>query len=419
MKHFACLLALSLLLGSFAAVAQGVGVGTTTPAASAVLDVTSTTKGVLLPRMTAAQRDAIASPAQNLLVFQTDGTPGLYYYSNTAWVNLGTGFTPDASGSTARVRVGTLAGNGSTAFVSVDGTGTAAQIYSPTGMALDGSGNYLYVTDKDLHCIRQIAVATGVVTTLAGTSGSSGNINGTGTAARFFVPTGVTADGSGNVYVADAGNNSIRKIVTATGVVSTFVSGLTNPRDLAIDGSGNMYVAETSSNRIRKIVMATAAVSILAGTGTAGYADGAGTAALFNNPTSVTVDYSGNVYVSDQNNNRIRKIVAATGVVSTLAGSGTPGYANGAGTAAQFNSPYGVSSDGFGTVYVSDTGNNRIRMIVVTTGAVSTLAGNGTSGYADGAGTAAQFNGMMGMVVGSNGAVYTTDYNYGRVRVTK
>lgn len=402
--------------------AQSVGVGIATPAASAALDVTSTTQGVLLPRMTAAQRDAIASPAQNLLVFQTDGTPGLYYYTNMAWVNLGTGLTPDASGNTARVRVGTLSGNGNANIAaSVDGTGTAAQFFSPAGMALDGSSNYLYVADTRLHCIRQIVVATGVVTILAGSSGSgtSGNTNGTGTAARFNFPTSVTADGSGNVYVADTGNNSIRKIVAATGVVSTFVSGLTSPCDLAIDGSGNLYVAETSSNRIRKIVMATATVSILAGNGTAGYADGAGTAALFNSPTGVTVDYSGNVYVSDQNNNRIRKIVAATGVVSTLAGSGTTGYVNGAGTAAQFNRPYGVSSDGFGTVYVSDTNNNRIRMIVVATGAVSTLAGNGTSGYADGVGTAAQFNYMRGVVVGSNGAVYTADYNSARIRVTK
>ena len=379
MKYRYYFLLLFFLSLSFAAMAQSVGVGTTAPNASAVLDVTSTTGGMLLPRMTAAQRAAIPSPVQGLFVFQTDGTPGLYYYVGNSWVNVVNGLVPDVNGNAGAnptTRVSTLAGS---TRGYVDGTGAAAQFYGPSGVAVDGSGT-VYVADQYNQRIRKIT-ATGVVSTLAGSgvTNSMGNTpggyaDGTGVAAQFDNPTGVAVDGTSNVYVADQYNQRIRKIVVATGEVTTLAGStqgyadgtgaaaqFNNPKGVAVDGSGNVYVADQNNHRIRKIVVATGVVSTLAGS-TAGYADGTGAAAQFNNPKGVAVDGSGTVYVADGNNQRIRKITA-TGVVSTVAGTGTVGYAEGTGAAAQFNSPYGVAVDGSGTVYVADQSNNRIRVV--------------------------------------------------------
>ena len=354
--------------------AQSVGVGTTAPDASAVLDVTSTTRGMLLPRMTATQRAAISNPVQGLFVFQTDGTPGLYYCIGNSWVNVVNGLIPDANGNAGAnptIRVSTLVGGGGGY---ADGTGAAAQFSGTRGVAVDGSGN-MYVADQSNNRIRKIVVATGVVTTLAG-SGTLGNADGTGVAAQFNYPMGVAVDGSGNVYVADQNNNRIRKIVVATGVVTTLAGNsaqgnadgtgaaaqFSSPNGVAVDGSGNVYVADLNNNRIRKIVVATGVVTTLAGSSTAGSGDGTGAAAQFNSPRGVAVDGSGNVYVAEQSNTHIRKIVVATGVVSTLAGS-TSGYTDGTGAVAQFSNPSGVAVDGSGTVYVADTNNNRIRVV--------------------------------------------------------
>ena len=298
MKHRYYFLLLSFLSLSFAATAQGVGVGTATPAASAALDVTSTRKGLLLPRMTAAQRAAIVGPVAGLLVFQTDGTPGLYYYIGNSWMNLGTGLTPDANGIAGRVS--TLAGstNGY-----VDGGGASAKFYGPSGVAVDGSGN-LYVADQNNQRIRKIVVATGVVSTLAGST--AGYADGAGTAAQFNFPNGVAVNGSGNVYVND-GNSVIRKIVVATGVVSTIIANFNTPNGVAVDGSGNVYVADQGNAVIYKIVVATGVIITLAGNGTFGNADGPSLAAQFSYLLGLTVDGSGTVYVTDTQRIRVIK----------------------------------------------------------------------------------------------------------------
>jgi sugar lactone lactonase YvrE len=211
----------------------------------------------------------------------------------------------------------------------VDGTGGAARFNFPTGMAVDSAGN-VYVADQRNETIRKIT-PTGVVTTLAGTAGMVGSADGTGAAARFHNPFGVAVDGVGNVYVADNGNSTIRK-VTAAGIVTT--------------------VAGTA--------------------GMVGKADGIGAAARFYDPTGVAVDSAGNVYVVDQANDTIRKISVA-GVVTTLTGSGV-GSADGAGAAARFNVPTGVAVDSAGNVYVADTNNATIRKITPT-GTTTTIAG--------------------------------------------
>jgi streptogramin lyase len=219
-------------------------------------------------------------------------------------------------------------------------------------------------------------IASGTVSTLAG-SGTAGYDNSSGTAAQFNTPTGVAVDTSGNVYVADMANNRIRKI-TPQGAVSTFAGsgseGLVNsvngngsaaqfnqPFGVAVDRFGNVYVADHGNHCIRKI-SPSGGVSTLAGKGTAGFADGTGTAAQFNTPNGVAVDRFGYVYVSDYGNNRIRKITPQ-GVVSTLAGTGAAGIVNGSGSTAQFSAPIGIAVDGSGNIYVGDSNNNRIRKI--------------------------------------------------------
>ena len=278
-----------------------------------------------------------------------------------------------------QVAVTTLAG--STAG-SADGTGGAAQFYGPFGVAVDSSGT-VYSADYRNNRIRKITPA-GVVTTLAG-SGTAGSADGTGGSAQFYGPFGVAVDSSGTVYVGDRSNHRIRKI-TPAGVVTTlagsgvagFADGtgagaqFNSPSGMAVDSSGTVYVADFGNSRIRKITPA-GVVTTLAGS-TAGFADGTGAAAQFKLPDDVAVDFTGTVYVADTYNSSIRKITTA-GVVTTLAGSGGSGFADGTGSAAKFNHPEGVDVDPTGTVYVGDTANNRIRQITPA-GVVATLAGS-------------------------------------------
>jgi prepilin-type N-terminal cleavage/methylation domain-containing protein len=297
---------------------------------------------------------------------------GVAYTASTASPTPSVGVCPGDLGPGTTINGGvstTLAGSGTAGFV--DGTGTSAQFNNPNGITVDSSG-IIYIADFSNHRIRKIT-AGGTVSTLAG-SGGTGFADGTGTSAVFNYPHGVAVDTSGNVYVADQSNQRIRKI-TAGGVVTTlagsggqgFADGtgtsaaFNYPAGITVDASGNVYVADTNNYRIRKIT-SSGVVTTLAGSGVSGFADGTGIAAQFFNPTGVAVDSSGNVYVADAQNNRIRKITSS-GVVTTLAGSGAAGFADGTGTAAQFNSPGGVAVDALGTVYVADLSNQRIRKI--------------------------------------------------------
>jgi streptogramin lyase len=317
-------------------------------------------------------------------------------------------------------------------YGSADGTGAAARFNGPGGVAVDGAGN-VFVADSNNNTIRKIT-PSGVVTTLAGTAGLSGSADGTGAAARFNWPTGVAVDGAGNVFVADSDNNTIRKI-TPAGVVTT-LAGTANasgsadgtgaaarfngPEGVAVDGSGNVFVADYGNNTIRKITPA-GAVTTLAGAGSSGTADGTGAAARFNWPTGVAVDVAGNVFVADTWNDTIRK-VTSTGVVTTLAGlAGSEGSADGTGAAARFNHPWGVAVDGAGHVFVADNWNDTIRKITPA-GVVTTLAGTAQGpwplggGSADGTGAAARFNSPQGVAVDGTGNVFVADLYNNTVR---
>jgi sugar lactone lactonase YvrE len=305
-----------------------------------------------------------------------------------------------------------------------DGTGSAAHFNSPYGIAVDASG-VLYVADTNNSMIRKISIA-GVVQTIAGLADNTGTADATGTAARFDYPEGIALDAAGNIYVGDTGNDTIRKI-TPAGVVTTLAgmagtSGSTDgtgagalfngPRGLAADSAGNIYVADAGNNVIRKITPA-GVVTTLAGTAgvSAGYADGAGASARFNSPSGVAVDPEGNLYVTDTNNSTIRKITPS-GLVSTLAGDpNSGGTADGTGSAAQFNYPFGIALDGSGNAYVGDGGNNTIRK-VTPSGVVTTLAGSPDTIYyygQDGTGAAARFDGPRGIAVDAAGDVYIAD----------
>ncbi len=301
----------------------------------------------------------------------------------------------------------------------VEGTGTAAKFYNPYGIAFDGGGAVV-VTDQGNYKVRKIYSdqSTGL---FAGST--SGYTNATGAAAQFGGTAGVARDGFNNAFVCDADNNAIRKI-TSSGVVTTIAGGTQGENDgtgtaaqfyrpygIVSDLNGNLYVADTFNHRIRKI-STTGAVTTLAGS-TQGYADGTGAAAQFNYPFGITLDAAGNVYVGE--NCRIRKITPA-GVVTTFAG-GTPGFADGTGTDAQFqNGLSGITIDNSGNLYVADTYNYRIRK-VSPAGEVTTYAGQSYSGSTDGDVTVATFGTMTGIAIDkTNNILYVTDYGNQRIR---
>ncbi len=251
----------------------------------------------------------------------------------------------------------------------MDGAGAAAQFNSPYGVAVDGEGSII-IADWGNHCVRKLT-PDGSVGTLAG-SGSRGFADGAGAAAQFSYPCGVAVDGEGSIIIADFINHRVRKI--------------------SPDG----------------------AVSTLAGSGSQGFADGAGASAQFSGPWGVAVDGEGSIIITDQNNHRVRKITP-DGTVSTLAGSGSRGFADGAGAAAQFDCPTGVAVDGEGSIIIADYHNQRLRKLTPD-GTVSTLAGSGNKGFADGAGAAAQLDGPCWVAVDGEGSIIIADFGNKRLR---
>jgi sugar lactone lactonase YvrE len=262
---------------------------------------------------------------------------------------------------------------------SVDGSAAAARFYHPAGIACDAAGN-LYVTDS--FTIRKITPA-GTVTTLAGNAAdvdSYGSVDGSGAAARFRYPMGIACDAAGNLYVADTNNATIRKITPAGEVTTlagkTGIGGSTDgsgtaarfsaPYGIACDAAGNLYVAEYGTFTIRKITPA-GMVTTLAGTADSmGSADGSGAAARFQIPMGIACDTAGNLYVADTGNSTIRKITPA-GKVTTLAGKArVEGSADGRGATARFDGPTGIACDAAGNLYIVDSGNDTIRKITLS-----------------------------------------------------
>ena len=318
------------------------------------------------------------------------------------------------------VGVTTLAGfPGESGFA--DGTGRAALFNSPGAVRTDLAGN-IYIADNANNAIRKIT-PEGAVTTVVGMSGTAGSQDGPVSSAQLNDPSGVAVDAAGNIYIADGGNYTIRKI--SQGVVSTLAgaagtAGSTDgsggsarfeqPQNIAVAASGNLYVPDGSGDTIRKITPE-GVVSTLAGTaGNSGYLDGTGGTAQFNSPEGIAVDSSENVYVADTGNNAIRK-VTPSGVVTTLAGSasGQAGFSDGVENAALFNEPTGVAVDSAGNLFVADSNNDTIREVTPSL-SVTTLAGSaGLQGSADGLGPDARFYTPADVAVDSGGIVYVAD----------
>jgi kumamolisin len=324
----------------------------------------------------------------------------------------------------AWLNVSTLAGK-ATISGNTDGQGPAALFHQPEGIAIAPSG-IIYAADSLNDTIRKIT-PTGNVTTFAGTAGSAGSTDGTGSSARFNDPTGVAVDSGGNIYVADTLNETIRKIAP-NGNVTTFAgktgtAGSTNgttgvarfnhPVGLALDASGNLYIADSSNNAIRKIAPSntgTFTVSTFAGrAGSSGNTDGTGSNARFDDPLGVTVDASDNLYVADSKNDTIREITSAA-VVTTIAGSaGVAGDSDDFGTNALFDDPTAVAADGLGNVYVVDALNYTARVIGPSSLVFTTAGQPGVSGSVDGIGQSAGFTAPYAIAANSSGNVYLTD----------
>jgi sugar lactone lactonase YvrE len=329
--------------------------------------------------------------------------------------------------------INTYAGTGASGYTGDGGAATAAKLNVQFGVAADAAGN-LFIADYNNHCIRKVNPA-GFISTVAGngTLGFGGD-GGTATAAQLSYPTGVAIDGSGNLYIADFANSRIRRVDPA-GIITTVAGNtsgysgdggaataaqLNQPYALAFDGSGNLYIGDVGNNRIRKITTA-GIISTFAGNGTTGFSgDGAAaTAAQLYTPYGLAADDGGNLYIADFFNNRIR-MVSPAGIISTVAGTGPGSFFGDGGpaTAARLNSPSGVAVDGSGNLFIADVNNNRIRK-VNPAGIISTVAGTSSYGLSGdgGAATAAQLNNPRCVTVDNAGNLYITDFANDRIRI--
>jgi sugar lactone lactonase YvrE len=354
----------------------------------------------------------------------------------------------------ATASISTLAGNGKPGFAGYTGDGgpaTSAQLSAPAGVAVDGAAN-LYISDTQNYAIREVAAATATIATVAGNGlpGYSGD-GGAATGARIGAAFGGAVDGAGNIYFSDG--NVVRKVTAATGVITvaagngtTGNSGdggpatgaqLSNPTSVAVDGSGNLYIADSASNVVRKVTAATGIITTVAGNGTPGSSGNGGQATSAQlQPTSVAVDGSGNLYIADLAHAVVRKVTAATQIITTVAGNGTLSASGDGGAALSAGlSPQAVAVDGSGNLYIADfytvtnpcgrycngtvLFNDRIRMVTAATGVITTIAGTGTPGYSGDGGlaTGAQLNGPLGVAVDAAGNVYIADSGNNAIRM--
>jgi sugar lactone lactonase YvrE len=277
----------------------------------------------------------------------------------------------------------TIAGTGTQGYSGDNGPATAAQLDSPQGLAIDANQN-LYLADTHNQVIRKLSLTTGIITTIAGngTQGYSGD-NGPATTAQFDLPTALALDTNQNLYIADSANHRIREINSTTGIVTTIagngiqgfsgdnglatVANIDSPTGIAIDTAGNLYLADTHNQRIREINSATGIITTIAGTGAAGYSgdNASATTASLALPHGLSIDPAGNLYLADTANHRIREINAATGQITTIAGNGTQGFSgdNAPATAATLDSPLAVDLPSTNLITLADTANQRIRQL--------------------------------------------------------
>jgi len=323
----------------------------------------------------------------------------------------------------------TVAGNGTSGYSGDGGSADSAELFNPSGVAVDASGN-LFIADLNNHRIRKVST-NGIITTVAGNGGAgySGD-GGSATSAELNQPAGVAVDASGNVFISDL-ESVIRKVST-NGIITTVAGGGTNglgdggsadsaelgyPIGVAVDASGNLFIADLNNHRIRK-VSTNGIITTVAGNGTSGYSGDGGSAdsAELFHPSGVAVDASGNLFIADQGNHRIRK-VSTNGIITTVAGNGTAGYSGDgdSATSAELYEPASVAVDASGNVFISDL-ENVIRK-VSTNGIITTVAGGGTNGLGDGGSAdSAELYHPYGMAVDASGNLFIADDFNNRIR---
>lgn len=334
--------------------------------------------------------------------------------------------------------INTIAGGSTSGYMGDGGLATAAELTRPYGLAIDTSGN-IYFSDAGNNCIRKIDALTNIITTIAGngTQGYSGD-GALATNAQLYNPAGLAFDSKGNLIFADAYNNRIRKINLTTGIIST-IAGIGTlgfsgdggaatsaqfywPFAVALDTSGNLFLPDVNNHRIRRVDAITGIITTIVGTGVQGYTGDGGqaTAAELNAPNDIALDRFGNIFFTQGGGSCIRKVTISTGIITTIAGNGTLGSGGDGGlaTAAQLNRPSCVLVDTTGNIFIADYWNNKIRQIAFNTGIITTIAGTGVSGY-NGDGVICQLAEMShpAMIIFNRvGNLFFTDRDNNRVR---
>ncbi len=332
----------------------------------------------------------------------------------------------------------TVAGDGTWVYRNDGVAATSTSIFLPGGVAVDGLGN-IFLSDTNNNRVRRVDAGTGLISTVAGTGtpGYSGD-NGLGVNAEVNSPSGMLIDGAGNLLFADSGNHAVRKLILATGVIST-VAGqlgqqgatgdtglalagtLNTPQGIALDGAGDLYIADTNNNEVRRVDAVTGVITRAAGTGAEGSSGdgGLGTSAKLNSPWGLATDPAGDVYIADLGNNKIR-MLSAGGMISTVAGTGSTSY-NGDGqaaTAANLGGPAAVAVDVAGNLYIADSGNNLIRKVAVGTQLLSNIAGTRAAQFSGDGGPAnlAAMYGPYALAIDGSGNVFYSDIFHHRIR---
>ena len=330
--------------------------------------------------------------------------------------------------------ISTVAGNGASGYGGDGGQASMAKLSTPTAVTFDANGNYYICEPSNSNRVRKVNAA-GIITTVAGngTAGYSGD-GGQATAAALNAPFGISIDNSGNLLILDFLNNCIRKVNTV-GIISTIAGNgtagysgdggqatsaqLSGPAGIVCDTAGNIYFSDYNNNRVR-MINNSGIISTVVGSGTGGFSGDGGQAifAQLNNPSGISLDHSGNLYISDCNNNRIRK-VNHSGIITTIAGTGAGGFSGDGGqaAAAQLWGPDGIVVDSAGNLYIADDSNNRIRKIT-SAGVIITIAGDGITSFSGDGGLAtnAGIGNPNGICIDGQGNLFLTDTDNNRIR---